>query len=210
MPRLVFLALLALPLVAGCSSNRALMDQQAEEIALLRQDLDAAYAELERAKAAGANTADLEARLEAALAREQELRAQLGAGNANGERGETVAVLPTDIYFESGSAQLTPEGVTRMVDIARKLREMQRGRMVRVEGYTDDRPIGEALQKQYPSNWELSAARAAMVARHLQWTHGFPGSEVEIVGFSQYHPQASNDTPEGRQQNRRVRIALLD
>lgn len=211
MPRLAFLALLALPLVAGCSSNRALLDQQAEEIALLRQDLDAAYAELERAKAAGASTADLEARLEAALAREKELRAQLGsATNERGERGETVAVLPTDIYFESGSAELTPEGVTRMVDIARRLREMQRGRMIRVEGYTDDRPIGAALQKQYPSNWELSAARAAMVARHLQWTHSFPGSEIEIVGFSQYHPQASNGTPEGRQQNRRVRIALLD
>ena len=55
----------------------------------------------------------------------------------------------------------------------------------------------------------LSAARAGMVARHLQWTHNFDGANMEIVGLSQYHPTADNATAEGREQNRRVRIAVM-
>jgi chemotaxis protein MotB len=48
-----------------------------------------------------------------------------------------------------------------------------------------------------------------MVARHLQWTHNMDGTTMEVVGLSQYHPLTSNATPEGRQQNRRVRIAVM-
>ncbi|MDX1439268.1 MAG: OmpA family protein, partial [Rubricoccaceae bacterium] len=117
--------------------------------------------------------------------------------------------LPTDIYFESGSAELTSDGVAGLVEITERLRSEFSGRTIRVEGYTDSNPIGPNLQQIYPSNWELSAARAAMVARHLQWTHHFEGSNMEVVGLSQYHPTGNNATPEGREQNRRVRIAVM-
>jgi chemotaxis protein MotB len=142
---------------------------------------------------------------------ERQLREAMdAAANAqSGARGETVAVLPTDILFESGSADLSPEGVARLADVADRLRAEFAGREVRIEGYTDDRPIGPSLQTQYPSNWELSAARASIVARHLQWTHNLAGSQIEVVGLGPYHPLAGNDTPEGRQQNRRVRIAVM-
>jgi chemotaxis protein MotB len=195
----VTLPLLLLALAASGCSNRALLDEKQNEIDLLREDLDAAYDEIDRLTAQNASY-------------ERQLREAMNdvavAANS-GERGETVAVLPTDILFESGSADLTPEGVAALADVADRLRADHPGREIRVEGYTDSKPIGPSLQAQYPSNWELSAARASMVARHLQWTHNFDGARMEVVGLSQYHPLADNGTPEGRQQNRRVRVAVM-
>jgi chemotaxis protein MotB len=184
--------------LSGCS-NRALLDEKQNEIDLLREDLDAAYAEIDRLTAQNASM-------------ERQLREAMNdavVASNSGARGETVAVLPTDILFESGSADLTPEGIAALADVAARLRAEYPGREIRVEGYTDNKPIGPSLQAQYPSNWELSAARASMVARHLQWTHNLDGARMEVVGLSQYHPLADNATAEGRQQNRRVRIAVM-
>jgi chemotaxis protein MotB len=195
---LVALVLLAALATSGCSS-RAALDEGPSEIELLREDLNAAYAEIDRLKT---QNASMERQLREAMDRAV-------GGASNGERGETVAVLPTDILFASGSAELTPEGVAALADVAARLRAEFPGREVRIEGSTDDKPIGPNLQSTYPSNWELSAARASMVARHLQWTHNLEGTNMEVVGLAQYHPLASNATPEGRQQNRRVRIAVM-
>lgn len=193
------LALLAVLLIAGCGSQRELVEAPDPSAALraenaqLRADLAQAILDRDEMRA-----------------RVSELEYQLSLqSERSGERGETVAILPTDIFFESGSAILTPQGATRLIQVANQLRADFPGRTVRVEGYTDSNPIGPNLQAQYPSNWELSAARAAMVARHLQWTHNFDGARMEVVGLSQYHPQAPNTTPEGREQNRRVRIAVM-
>ena len=194
---LVALLLFASLAVGGCSSRAAL--NEPSEIDLLREDLDAAYAEIDRLKT---QNASMERQLREAM------DAAVGGAN-NGERGETVAILPTDILFASGSAELTPEGVAALAEVAARLRAEYPGREVRVEGSTDDKPIGPNLTAKYPSNWELSAARASMVARHLQWTHNLDGANMEVVGLSQYHPLTSNATPEGRQQNRRVRIAVM-
>ena len=193
------LPLLLLALAASGCSNRALLDEKQSEIDLLREDLDAAYAEIDRLEA---QNASYERQLREAMD-------DVATASNSGERGETVAVLPTDILFASGSADLTPEGIARLADVAERLRSEYPGREVRIEGYTDNKPIGPNLQSQYPSNWELSAARAGMVARHLQWTHNMDGTMMEVVGLSQYHPLTSNATPEGRQQNRRVRIAVM-
>jgi chemotaxis protein MotB len=193
------LPLLLLALAASGCSNRALLDEKQSEIDLLREDLDAAYAEIDRLEA---QNASYERQLREAMN-------EVATASNSGERGETVAVLPTDILFASGSADLTPQGIARLADVAERLRSEYPGREVRVEGYTDNKPIGPNLQAQYPSNWELSAARASMVARHLQWTHNLNGATMEVVGLSQYHPLTSNATPEGRQQNRRVRIAVM-
>lgn len=124
-------------------------------------------------------------------------------------RGETIEVLSTDLFFESGSAQLTNEGVERLVDVAQRLRSEYSDRVVRVEGYTDNKPIGDRLSQRFPSNWELSAARASAVVRHLQWTHELTPNRFEVVGFGQYQPIATNETAEGRSENRRVRVAVL-
>lgn len=192
---LIATALLVAPLLlTGCAGAARTTDT--DEATLLREDLEAAYAEIERLRA---QNQELDYRL----------RQMMDRTASGGERGETVAVLPTDIFFESGSAEITSQGASRLAEIARRLQNEYRGREIRIEGYTDDRPIGPTLRAQYPSNWELSAARAGSVARYLQQSHGFDGRRIEIVGLGEYHPQASNNTAEGRQQNRRVRIAVM-
>jgi len=193
-PTALLVALLAVPLMtAGCAGSRAVAD---DETSLLREDLEAAYAEIERLRA---HNADLDYRL----------RQAMDGAARNGERGTTVAILPTDIFFESGSAELAGPGANRLAEVAQRLKTEFAGREVRIEGYTDDRPIGPTLRQQYPSNWELSAARAATVARYLQQAHQMDGRRIEIVGLGEYHPAGPNTTPEGRQQNRRVRIAVM-
>jgi chemotaxis protein MotB len=125
------------------------------------------------------------------------------------QRGETIKVLSTDVYFRSGSADLTDKGVQELQKVAQRIRTEYPDRTIRVEGYTDSKPIGDKLDEKYPSNWELSAARAARVVRHFQWTHDMAPKRFEVVGFGPYHPVASNETAEGRRKNRRVRVAVL-
>lgn len=125
------------------------------------------------------------------------------------QRGETIKVLSTDVYFRSGSADLTEKGIEELQKVAQRIRRKYPDRTIRVEGYTDSKPIGDKLKEKYPSNWELSAARAARVVRHFQWTHDMDPKRFEVVGFGSYHPVASNETAEGRRKNRRVRVAVL-
>ena len=195
---LLFVLIAAVTLTACASTDASLVDP-----ALV--DAERARAEMLMAE----RDAALAAR-DAAQTENAALRTRLGAADARGQRGETVGVLQTDLYFASGSAQLTPAGVTELAGLARRLQAQYAGREVRVEGYTDDLPIKDDLKPVYPSNWELSAARAAMVARHLQWTHGFAPERLVVVGYGSYRPLAGNDTDAGRRENRRVRIAVLD
>ncbi|MGE5497330.1 MAG: flagellar motor protein MotB, partial [Syntrophothermus sp.] len=77
---------------------------------------------------------------------------------------------------------------------------------VRVEGHTDNVPINSS---QYQSNWHLSVARALNTAYYLINSQGLSPEKVSIVGYSEYHPVKSNETPEGRRNNRRVDIVIL-
>lgn len=151
-------------------------------------------------------------KVEQLRAENEELRSRLEEARteaASLQRGETIQVLSTDVYFKSGSAELTQTGVEELKSVARRIERDYPERTVRIEGYTDARPIGERLADTYPSNWELSAARAARVARHFQWTHDMDPKRLEVVGFGAYHPVATNETAEGRRKNRRVRVAVL-
>jgi chemotaxis protein MotB len=111
--------------------------------------------------------------------------------------------LRTDILFPSGVARLSDQANGVLDDMAGILKPFPNP--VRIEGYTDDRPINTSL---YPSNWELSAARAAAVAR-LFSEQGVEPSRLGIVGWSEYRPAADNTTEDGRNHNRRVLIVIL-
>jgi chemotaxis protein MotB len=112
--------------------------------------------------------------------------------------------INADILFPSGSGDFTTAAEPVLDKLAEVLKPFPNP--IRVEGHTDDRPIKTA---QFPSNWELSAARAASVV-HQFTRQGVDPLRLEIVGFGQFHPRQSNDTNEGRNANRRVVILVLE
>jgi chemotaxis protein MotB len=116
--------------------------------------------------------------------------------------------LAEQIFFDSGRATLKAGGK----DVLKKVGEALKGyqnKIIRVVGYTDNVPVAKSLQGTYPSNWELSVARATNVVRFLQDT-GVPPERLVASGRGEYDPVATNDTPEGRQKNRRIEIMLID
>ena len=112
--------------------------------------------------------------------------------------------INTDILFPSGAGDFTPAAMPVLDKLAAVLKPFTNP--IRVEGHTDDRPIRTAA---FPSNWELSAARAASVV-HEFTKAGIDPLRVEIVGLGEFHPRQSNETPEGRNANRRVAILVLE
>lgn len=108
------------------------------------------------------------------------------------------------ILFDSGRADIKPAGREVLKKLAPKLQEIE-GHNVRIEGHTDKVPIRTS---QFPSNWELSVARAAAVARLLE-ASGVGAEKLSAVGFGPNRPIGSNDTREGRARNRRIEIVLV-
>jgi chemotaxis protein MotB len=107
-------------------------------------------------------------------------------------------------FFESGSAQMKSSSQAAFDRIASMLR--QREYRLRIEGHSDSAPIHNA---QFPSNWELSTSRATEIVRLLIVRDGFSPDRLSAAGFAEYHPVATNLTPEGRGMNRRVDIVIL-
>jgi len=111
------------------------------------------------------------------------------------------------ILFDSGSVEINPGGKELLRIMAGSLKEANDHEIV-VEGHTDNVPLSAALRKRFPSNWELSTARAAAVARFLQREGGIRPERLSARGYSFYRPVASNKAEEGRHQNRRIEIIL--
>jgi len=112
------------------------------------------------------------------------------------------------ILFPSGEAGITAEGVKVLQRVGNVLKTTQ-NKIIRVEGHTDNVPISSRLEKEFPTNWELSMARASNVVRFLQEKVGIEPTRLQAVGLSEYQPVAPNETASGRSQNRRIEIALL-
>jgi chemotaxis protein MotB len=111
------------------------------------------------------------------------------------------------ILFDSGSVEISPSGKELLMIMAGSLEETKDQDIV-VEGHTDNVPLSAALRKRFPSNWELSTARAAAVARFFQQEGGIQPQRLSARGYSFYRPVAANKTVEGRRQNRRIEIIL--
>src|ERR1700720_492886 len=112
--------------------------------------------------------------------------------------------INADILFPSGAAEFSPAAEPVLDKLAEVLKPFPNP--IRVEGHTDNRPIKTAA---FPSNWELSAARAASVV-HQFTREGIDPMRLEIVGFGEFHPRQPNDTNEGRNANRRVVVLVLE
>jgi len=112
------------------------------------------------------------------------------------------------LFFDSGRANLKDTGK----EVLKKVGEALKGyedKVIRIVGHTDNVPISKAAQKVFPSNWELSVARATTVVRYLQEV-GIPPERMIASGRAEYQPIADNDSAEGRKKNRRIEITLID
>ncbi|MGO9710702.1 MAG: OmpA family protein [Polyangiaceae bacterium] len=117
--------------------------------------------------------------------------------------GRMVLQLPNDVLFASGQVDIRPQGRTALAQVAGVLATLA-DRRFQVAGHTDDVPIDT---DRFPSNWELSTARALEVTRFLIG-HGLKSTNVSAAGYAEFDPVASNADPHGRAKNRRIEITL--
>lgn len=120
------------------------------------------------------------------------------------QRGLVVSIVAEGVLFDPGSAELKPLGRVVLDNLAESLSDIPN--QLTIEGHTDSRPIST---DRYPSNWELSSARASAVLRYLSDHHGIAQRRMSASGYADQRPVDSNDTDGGRARNRRVDIAVL-
>jgi chemotaxis protein MotB len=122
-------------------------------------------------------------------------------------KGKLTVNMVDAILFDSGKADIKPEGRQILQKVADVIGQVE-DKAIRVEGHTDNVKISSALTRAFPSNWELSAARATNVARYLQ-RMGVDPNLLSAAAYGEYRPVSENDTPEGRAMNRRIEIVLV-
>lgn len=203
--------------------QRTVADLEREQRSL-EQQLENAQADSERLETmAGLRGAELQSmrrRLESLRAVEQEVRERNaiyedvisrfqslmdgGQLSVTIDRGRMVIQLPQDILFQSGSATLGAEGRSVISQVGAVLADFD-DRRFQVEGHTDNVPIST---ERFPSNWELSSARALAVVRLLT-AQGVAPENVSGAAFGEYQPRASNEDRTSRALNRRIEIVML-
>ncbi len=179
------------------------------ELEPLKPQLEAKNAELQQAAKELEDAKSRLAELDAAQKQmEQSLKSELDQKTIKLEKmNDRLTVTFIDkILFDSGSAMIKDSGKAVLKKVADSLKEMS-SHLIHVEGHTDNQKIGAATARYFPTNWELSTARATSVTRFLQ-DAGVPPERLYAVGGAMFHPVSSNDTPQGRADNRRVEIVL--
>ncbi len=183
-------------------------NDEAVQIANLKKqaaDADAARAAAETAKAeelakAKKSFDDLAAGLKSEIAAGEIKITQL--------QGKLTVNLVDRILFDSGKAEIKGDG-RKVLDKVGGILNTVQDKNIRIEGHTDNKPIAGDLLSKYPSNWELSTARATAVARYLQDHAKVDPARLVAAGYGEFHPVAPNDTPANRALNRRIEIVLV-
>ena len=209
------------------AESKAALVRMTAEMAALKQELarlgallDAADA---KAKEQNAQIVDLGARLNRALASEVEKLARYRS-EFFGKLREVLAgqkdvqvvgdrfVFQSEVLFPSSSADLQPAGMVQLANVGRRLVEIAQqipkdiNWVIQVDGHTDNRPIRTDI---FPSNWELSAARAIAVVKFLH-SQGIPNERLVAAGYGEFQPLGPNDTPPQRERNRRIELKLTN
>ena len=187
---------------AALTSMRQTIDQLTEEnqqmAASMEQERQARQAQLD---AIQGTYNELVGKLETEIERGEVTISEL--------KGKLTVNVVDQILFDSGQAELKPAGLEVIQRIGDILKTAT-GKEVQVEGHTDNVPISPRLQATFPSNWELSTARATTVLHFLQDKVGISGERLSAVGYGEYRPISSNSDSAGRRQNRRIQIILVD
>ena len=170
------------------------------QIALVSQEKEAAIAEKERAIAGVKSTYD-------SLVSELKQEIKQGEVQITQLKDKLTVNMVEKILFDSGSAVIKKNG-TRVLDRVAEILKGLSGQQIKVEGHTDNVPIGPGLAEKFPTNWELSTARATTVVRYLQG-RGVSPTVLSAEGYADFRPVSPNDTDEGKAKNRRIEIVLI-
>jgi chemotaxis protein MotB len=231
-------ALVGFALLPACGYSEEEMQAKRDEIAELQsklvaseergaaleahlKELGVSNAQLnERLNIAGVEKSELSRALEELRAREKQAQERLkvfsdmvnkfkamidsGKLRVRVVRGRMVVELSENILFDSGKSDLKKEGQEALTEVAAVLSSIP-NRDFQIAGHTDDIPIKSA---KFPSNWELSTARAVEVTRFLA-TKSVDPARLSAAGYAETQPVASNADAEGRKQNRRIEIVLM-
>jgi chemotaxis protein MotB len=171
----------------------------AENIRLAQELTDAQKAREEKVKELSSTYDQLVDKMKGEIAKGQVTISEL--------KGKLTVNMVDAILFDSGKAEIKSEGVAVLGKVIEILKSVN-DKAIRIEGHTDAMPITGSLAQRYPTNWELSAARAINVARFLQ-KEAINPALLSAAGFGEFKPVADNATVEGRAKNRRIEIVLV-
>ena len=194
---------------ADAAHQRELVAQLAKARELLETEKASASAEAEQQRQLAEQLQQEKTTLQEKSKEYEELSASLDKEIKAGQvklselQGKVTVRLGERVLFPSGSATISTSGKATLAKIADAFASVK-DRIIRVEGHTDNVPIHT---ERFPSNWELSAARAIAVVRYLQ-ERGVDPKLLGAAGYSEYQPIATNDTLDGRAENRRIEISL--
>lgn len=226
----VVFSLIALLMLAGCVSaakydlkarevesltaQKGDLEEQVKRLASEVEGLKKEKSELQAKVEELSPKAEKAAQLEKASQTYEDLIKKLEKEIKEGEiqitemKNRLTMTMVDKILFPSGSADIGKKGKEVLDKVIAILKDVKDKR-IQVEGHTDNVPIVSSLRKRYPTNWELSTARATEVVRYLQEAGGIDPKLLSATGYSEYLPVASNDTEKDRQKNRRIEIVLL-
>ncbi len=193
--------------LAALQRDAAALRSRVADLEAIRDQLQKTSTELQQ------QVADKEKELAALRSTQDELAEGLKKEIADHQiqveriRDQLRVEMVDEILFDSGEATIKPAGLEVLRRVGVVLKKVE-NRHIEVQGHTDNVPITGALAKRFPTNWELSAARAINVARFLQDEAKMDPQLLSATAYSEFRPRASNDTEEGRRRNRRIEILL--
>lgn len=217
---ILLLALALLGYLYGSVLTKQDSSESRRRAAELESRLEIVNAELDACRQQPGNATSMQGMLDNLRQSLAEMRTkyQALAESVPGEHGDQDIIITDskdrlsinilgEILFDPGSSRLRPRGRELLTDLAQRLTPVP-GHTVYIIGHTDSVPISTGHRSIYPSNWELSAARAAAVARFLLAHSSIDPTRIAVTGLAAHHPIAGNDTAEGRSKNRRVEILI--
>jgi chemotaxis protein MotB len=176
----------------GIAQSQAITDDQ-------KSQLDEAKRAMQEAQERGKLLEDLQTKFKKMI--------DAGHLKVTTRHGRVVLQLHNDVLFDTGESEVKPDGKVAIEEVAATLRGVG-GKRFQVAGHTDNQPIITEKKKQFPTNWELSAARAISVVKILL-AKGVDAGMLSAAGYAAYDPVASNGTPDGQAKNRRIEITLV-
>lgn len=191
----------------SAKAQTAEVEKQKEQLEADKEELETAKAEL--SKSVEAKEGELTELKGTYDSFQEKMKDEIARGEINLEQtgGKLRVGLVDKVLFDPGEAEISKHGEEVLARVAEALVGIP-DKQIQVSGHTDRMPINSKLIAQYPTNWELSVARATHVVRFLAEKANVPPERLVASGYGEFHPIASNKTPAGRAKNRRIEILL--